>query len=199
MEQNGNLRLSDEEQKMKRWQIVTPLALASVVSIAYFTAGPRVPMDGDTTSAAAIAEKANQDTLEEVKGGFGSDVALGDGLILNVTDPAVFAAKDPTALGVEGRPMIMDITIKNNGSKEADLASFAIIQSAFDADATQSCSDVFEEASGVVGLPMDTIVKPGKSLSFKWAIVCPTKSGDGLHLTFSATGNEQITLDSTVK
>jgi hypothetical protein len=184
---------------MKRWQIVTPLALASVVSIAYFTAGPRVPMDGDTTSAVALTEKANQETLDEVKGGFGSDVDLGDGLVLNVSDPAVFAAKDPAALGVEGRPLIMDITVTNKGSKEADIASFAIIQSAFDGDATQSCSDVFEEASGVVGLPADTLIKPGKSLTFKWAIVCPTKAGDKLHLTFSATGNEQITLDSTVK
>ena len=184
---------------MKRWQIVTPLALASVVSIAYFTAGPRVPMDGDTTSEIALTEKANQETLNEVVGGFGSDVALGDGLTLNVSDPAAFAAKDPAALGVEGRPLIVDITVSNKGSKDADIASFAIIQSAFDGDATQSCSDVFEEASGVVGLPMDTIIKPGKSVSFKWAIVCPTKAGDGLHLTFSATGNEQITLDSIVK
>lgn len=184
---------------MKRWQIVTPLALATVVSIAYFTAGPRVPMDGDTTSDVALAELANQETLDEVTGGFGRDITLSDGLILNVSDPAAFAAKDPAALGVEGRPLIMDISVSNTGAKAADIASFALIQSAFDGDASQSCFDVFEEASGVVGLPMETIIEPGKSIAFKWAIVCPTKAGDGLHLTFSVTGNEQITLDSTVK
>lgn len=184
---------------MKRWQIITPLALASVVSIAYFSAGPRVPMDGDTTSATALAEKASQESLDKVKGGFGTEVDLGEGLLLKVTDPAAFAAKDPSALGVEGRPMIMDITFTNKGSREADIASFAIIQSAFDSDASQSCSDVFEEASGVVGLPMETLIQPGKSINFKWAIVCPTTAGDGLHLTFSATGNEEVTLDTTVK
>jgi len=42
---------------MKRWQIITPLALASVVAIAFFSAGPPVPMDGDNTSALAISEK----------------------------------------------------------------------------------------------------------------------------------------------
>ena len=184
---------------MQRWKIVTPLALATVVSIAYFSAGPRVPMDGDKTSAAALTEQAAQNTPAEVKGGFGSDVDLGDGLILNVSDPAIFKAKDAAALGVEGRPLLMDITVTNKGAKPVDIASFAIIQSAFDADASQSCSDVFEEASGVIGLPADTNIAPGKSLAFKWAIVCPTKTGDGLHLTFSATGNEQVTLDSTVK
>jgi len=46
---------------------------------------------------------------------------------------------------------------------------------------------------------LETIVAPGKSLEFKWAIVCPTVEGDKLYLTFSATGEEQITLESTVK
>ena len=88
---------------MKRWQIVTPLALASVVAVAFFTAGPRVPMDDDNTSALAISEKASEETLDEVKGGFGSDIDLGNGLIMNVTDPEVFKAKDFDALGVDGR------------------------------------------------------------------------------------------------
>jgi hypothetical protein len=184
---------------MKRWQIIAPLAIASVVSIAYFTAGPRVPMDGDNTSALAISEQESEDKLEEVKGGFGADIDLGNGLLLNVTDPEVFKAKDFDALGVDGRPLIMTIKVSNTGSKEVDLASFSIIQSAFDSDSTLSCFDVFEEASGVAGLPMETIVAPGKSLEFKWAIVCPTVAGDKLHLTFSATGEEQVTLESTVK
>lgn len=184
---------------MNKWKFIVPLALASIVSIAYFSAGPRVPMDGDTTSELALSEKADQDTPEEVKGGFGSDIDLGNGLFLNVSDPAAFKAKDFESLGVEGLPMIMDITITNKGTKNADIASFSIIQSAFDSDAALSCSDVFEEASGVVGVPMETVIAPTKSVAFKWAIVCPTTKGDGLHLTFSVTGEEQITLDSTVK
>ena len=184
---------------MKRWQIITPLALATVVAIAFFSAGPRVPMDGDNTSALAISEQESEEKLEEVKGGFGSDIDLGGGLILNVTDPEVFKAKDFDALGVDGRPLIMTIKVTNSGSKEVDLASFSIIQSAFDSDPALSCFDVFEEASGVAGLPLETIVAPGKFMEFKWAIVCPTVAGDKLRLTFSATGAEQVTLETTVK
>lgn len=186
---------------MQRWKIVTPFVLASVVAVAYFSAGPRVPMDGDNTSDLALAEKAHQEAPAEVKGGseFGKDIDLGDGLILNVTEPEIFKAKDPAALGVTGRPMLMKVTLTNKGSKAVDVASFTIIQSEFDSDASQSCSDVFEEASGVVGLPAETNIQPGNSLTFPWAIVCPTKVGDGLHLTFSATGNEQVKLDTTVK
>lgn len=184
---------------MQRWKIITPFALASVVAIAFFSAGPRVPMDDDNTSALALSEQAAENSLEEVAGGFGSNIELGGGLTLNVTDPEVFKAKDFSALGVEGRPLLMNITLTNNGSKEADLASFAIIQSAFDSDESLSCSDVFEEGSGVVGMPADTVVKPGGSLAFKWAIVCPAPAGDKLRLTFSATGNEQVTLSTTVK
>lgn len=184
---------------MKRWQIITPSALATVVAIAFFSAGPRVPMDNDNTSALAISEKASENSLEKKEGGFGADVDLGGGIILNVSDPEVFKAQDPEALGVEGRPLIMDVTITNKGSKTLDLSSFAIIQSAFDSDESQSCFDVFENASGVVGVPADPMLGTGKSVSFKWAIVCPTKVGDKLHLTFSVTGNEEVTLDSTVK
>jgi hypothetical protein len=184
---------------MQRWKIITPFALASVVAIAFFSGGPRVPMDDDNTSALAISEQASENHLEEVSGGFGSEIDLGEGLFLDVTDPEVFKVKDFAALGVEGRPLVMNIKLSNKGSKELDLASFAIIQSAFDSDASLSCSDVFEEASGVVGIPADTLVKPGGTLEFKWAIVCPAPAGDSLRLTFSATGNEQVTLSSTVK
>jgi hypothetical protein len=184
---------------MSRWKIITPAVLATVVAIAYFSAGPRVPMDGDNTSELALEEIANQDTPDEVQGAFGSDIELGGGLVLNVTEPEAFSPKDPEALGVEGRPLSMSITVTNKGSKPIDIASFSVLQSAFDSDASLSCFDVFEEASGVVGLPMDTMIQPGASVSFLWAIVCPTTQGDGLHLTFTATGEEQVTLDSTVK
>lgn len=184
---------------MKRWQIITPMVLATVVAIAFFSAGPRVPMDDDNTSALAISEKASEEQLDEVKGGFGSNIDLGNSLTLNVSDPDVFKPKDFEALGVEGRPLIMTIKVSNGGAKEVDLASFSIIQSAFDSDPSLSCFDVFEEASGVAGLPIETILAPGKSMEFKWAIVCPTTAGDKLRLTFSATGEEQVTLETTVK
>ncbi len=199
MEQGANLVPSREGVFMSRWKIVLPSVLATVFAIAFFSGGPRVPMDDDNTSQLALEEIANQDTPDEVKGGFGNEIDLGNGLFLLVSEPDVFDPKDPEALGVEGRPLSMTITVLNKGSKELDIASFTILQSAFDSDASLSCFDVFEEASGIVGLPMDTLLKPGASITFPWAIVCPTQKGDGLHLTFSVTGEEQVTLDSTVK
>lgn len=183
---------------MSRWKIVVPAALISIVAIAYFSGGPRVPMDGDRTSDLALAEIANQETPDEVEGGYGVDIDLGNGLTLNVSEPIVFEAKDFASLGVEGRPISMMITVANNGQKPIDMASFTILQSAFDSDASLSCFDVFEEASEIVGLPLETIIAPKKSVSFPWAIVCPTNKGDGLHLTFTVTGEEQVTLDSLV-
>ena len=184
---------------MSRWKIIVPAAVTTIFAIAFFSGGPRVPMDDDNTSQLALEEQANQDTPDEVKGGFGNEIDLGNDLFLTVTDPQAFSAKDPEALGVEGRPLSMTITVANKGSKAVDIASFTILQSAFDSDASLSCFDVFEEASGIVGLPMDTIIKPGSTTTFPWAIVCPTREGDGLHLTFSVTGEEQVTLDTTVK
>ena len=58
----------------------------------------------------------------------------------------------------------MTIKVSNTGSKEVDLASFSIIQSAFDSDPALSCFDVFEGASGVAGLP----------LSSTWALTSDT-------------------------
>ena len=183
---------------MSRWKIFVPAALISIVAIAYFSGGPRVPMDGDRTSDLAVAEIANQDTPAEVQGGYGADIELGNGLTLNVSEPVTFEAKDFASLGVDGRPISMIITVANSGKKRIDMASFTILQSAFDSDASLSCSDVFEEASGIIGLPPETIIPPGKSVSFPWAIVCPTNKGDGMQLTFSVTGEEQVTLESLV-
>ncbi len=199
MEQGANLVPSREVVLMSRWKIVLPSVLVTVFAIAFYSGGPRVPMDGDNTSQLALEEIANQDTPDEVKGGFGNEIDLGNGLFLLVSEPDLFDPIDPEALGVEGRPLSMTITVSNKGSKEVDMASFTILQSAFDSDASLSCFDVFEEASGIIGLPMDTLLKPGASVTFPWAIVCPTQKGDGLHLTFSVTGEEQVTLDATVK
>jgi hypothetical protein len=199
MEQDANLVPSREEIRMKRSNIVVPAVLATVFAVAFFSGGPRVPMDDDNTSQLALEEIAKQETPDELQGGFGSEIDLGSGLYLQVSEPEAFEPKDSEALGVEGRPLSMNITVSNKGSKDLDMASFTILQSAFDSDASLACFDVFEEASGIVGLPLDTVIKPGGSVTFPWAIVCPTQKGDGLHLTFSVTGEEQVTLDTTVK
>ena len=59
---------------MQRWKIITPFALASVVAIAFFSGGPRVPMDDDNTSATqpvevpkAVSSDKAQDILAMIR------------------------------------------------------------------------------------------------------------------------------------
>ncbi len=184
---------------MDRKKIIVPLVLASIVSIAYFSAGPRVPMDNDSTSALAIAEKEKEEEVNEVEGGFGSDITLADGNIINISEPSEWKPKDPAALGVEGRPQIMTVKFTNNSSADFDISYFAIIESSFASDLSSSCIDVFEFDSGVKGLPENPVIKPGESVEFLWAIVCPAPKDDELALTFSLNESDVVTLTTTVK
>ncbi|MEY3345255.1 MAG: hypothetical protein RLZZ581_49 [Actinomycetota bacterium] len=184
---------------MNRKRVIVPLVLATIVSIAYFSAGPRVPMDNDSTSDLALAEKAKEEEVNEVEGGFGSDITLANGAVVNISDPTEWKPKDAAALGFEGRPQILTVKFTNNGSADFDISYFAIIESTFASDLSSACVDVFELDSGVKGLPDDPVVKAGQSVEFQWAIVCPAPKDDELTLTFSLSESDVVTLKSTVK
>lgn len=184
---------------MDRKKIIIPLVLLSIVSIAYFSAGPQVPMDNDSTSSLAIAEKEKEEAVNEVEGGFGSDITLADGNVINISEPEAWKPKDLNALGVEGRPQLLKVKFTNNSATDFDLSYFAIIESSFASDLSSSCIDVFELDSDVKGLPEDPIIKPGSSADFLWAIMCPAPKGDPLTLTFSLNESDVVTLTSTVK
>jgi hypothetical protein len=185
--------------QLKRWHFVAPSVLGSIVAIAFFTGGPSVPMDNDTTSVAALAEKEAQPVAEEKDATLGTPINLAGGVTLTVSELAEFKAKDPEALGVEGRPQIMDITIENTGSASFDLSSFIILETTLASDASTSCFDVFEADSGVSGVPLDPIVQPGKSVTFKWAMVCPAPKGDDLTMTISLSDTDQATFKTKIK
>jgi hypothetical protein len=185
--------------KLKRWHFVAPSVLATIFAIAFFSAGPTVPMDNDTTSAAAIAEKEAQPVAEEKVATLGTPVDLAGSISLTVSEFAVFKAKDPDALGVEGRPQIMDITIENKGSAEFDISSFLILETTLSSDNSVSCFEVFESDSGVTGVPLDPLVKPGSSVTFKWAMVCPAPEGDDLTMTISLSDTDQATFNTKLK
>ena len=117
--------------QLKRWHFVAPSVLACIVAIAFFTGGPSVPMDNDTTSVAALAEKDAQPEAEEKAANLGTPIQLAGEITLTVSELAEFKAKDPDALGVEGRPQIMDITIENKGSADFDISSFIILETSY--------------------------------------------------------------------
>jgi len=185
--------------QLKRWHFVAPSVLASIVAVAFFSGGHTVPMDNDTTSASAIAEKAAQPVAEEKKATLGTPIDLAGSISLTVSELAEFKAKDPAALGVEGRPQIMDITVENKGSSDFDLSSFIILETSLASDPSISCFDVFEADSGVSGVPLDPIVKPGSSAKFKWAIVCPAPKDDELTMTISLSEADQATFNTQIK
>ena len=185
--------------QLKRWHFVAPSVLASVVAIAFYSGGPTVPMDNDTTSAAAISEKASQPVAEDKEATLGTPISLAGSISLTVSEFAEFKPKDPEALGVEGRPQIMDITVENRGSADFDLSSFIILETSLASDNSISCFDVFEAASGVAGVPVDPIVKPGVSVTFKWAMVCPAPKGDDLTLTIALSDTDQATFKTKIK
>ena len=185
--------------QLKRWHFVAPSVLASIVAIAFFTGGPSVPMDNDTTSIAARAEKDAQPVAEDKDATLGTPIKLAGEITLTVSELTEFKAKDPSALGVEGRPQIMDITIENSGSAGFDLSSFIILETTLASDASASCFDVFESDSNVSGVPLDPIVQPGKSVTFKWAMVCPAPKDDDLTMTISLSDTDQATFKTKVK
>ena len=156
-------------------------------------------MDNDSTSDLAVAEKAKEDEVNEVEGGFGSDITLANGVTVSISEPAEWKPKDAAALGVEGRPQVFTVKFTNNGSADFDISYFAIIESTFASDLSSACVDVFELDSGIKGLPDDTVVKSGQSTEFQWAIVCPAPKDDELTLTFSLSESDVVTLKSTVK
>lgn len=184
---------------LKKWHFVAPSVLISIVSIAFFTGGPRVAMDNDTTSALALAEKSEQPAPENKTATLGQAVDLAGSISLTVSELSEFKAKDPEALGVEGRAQIMDITLENKGSAPYDLSSFIILETALASDNSVSCFDVFEADSGVTGVPLDPIIAPGMSVSFKWAMVCPGPKDDDLTMTISLSDADQATFKTKIK
>ena len=184
---------------MQRWKLITFFLIVAVVLGAYFTAGPRVPMDNDTTSTLAKANASKSPKPEELGGKWDAANELADGIFLTVTSPIEFKAKDPASLGVEGRPQLFNVTVENKGQKDFDLSAFLILETTLKSDPAVSCSDVFESASGVSGIPLDPVIKPNASTSFKWAISCPGPKGDDLAITFGLSDTQHLKFETTLK
>lgn len=184
---------------MQRWKILTAILVVTVVLGAYFSGGPRVPMDNDTTSDLAKATAEKSPAPEELLGVWGKANQLTDGISLTVSEPVEFKAQDPESLGVEGRPQLFNITVENKGQKPFDLSSFVVLETTLKSDPTISCSDVFELSSGVSGIPLDPIVKVNSKATFKWAISCPGPKGDNLDITFGLSDTQHLKFQTTLK
>ena len=184
---------------MQRWKIFAVLLGVAVVAGAYYTAGPRVPMDNEGMTPGANTSASPSPSAAVVNGVWGKDNQLSDGILLSVTEPIAFVAKDPASLGVEGRAQTFTVKVTNNGQKPLDLSTFTILDTSLKSDPSLACSDVFESASGINGLPADPVVKVGQSTSFKWAMVCPGPKGDGLSMTIGLNDQQHLAFTTTLK
>lgn len=184
---------------MQRWKIFAALILVAVVSGAYLTSGPRVPMDNDITGGGTTSKPSPTPSANVLEGKWGFDNQLTNGILLNLTEPVAFVPKDAASLGVEGRPQSFIVKVTNKGEKPLDLSTFTILDTALKSDPSIACSDVFESASGISGLPSDPIVKVNSSATFKWAIVCPGPKDDGLTMTVGLNDQQHLTFKTTLK
>ena len=184
---------------MQRWKILAALLFVAVVTGAYLTSGPRVPMDNDITGSGSNTKASPAPSANVLEGKWGVDNQLTNGILLNLSEPVAFVPKDAASLGVEGRPQTFNVKVTNKGEKPLDLSTFTILDTALKSDPTIACSDVFESASGISGLPSDPVVKVNSSATFKWAIVCPGPKGDGLTMTVGLNDQQHLTFKTTLK
>lgn len=84
--------LGNWKSRLKKWHFIAPSVLASVIAIAYFTAGPRVPMDNDQTSALAIAEQ-EAEKADESSAEFGKEITVDD-LVITLSEPQPITITD---------------------------------------------------------------------------------------------------------
>lgn len=181
--------------QLKAKHIAIPASIVSVVLIALFTGGPRVPMDLADPGAALSA--APEQELANVEGEFGAPQVLDNGVEITITAPTVFEPSDPALLSAEGRPQFLNVTVENGTDADLDLSAFTVVQTLLGAVPDQTCLDSFDEAKGVVGVPFEPLA-PGAEVSFPWVIVCPTEAGDTLELSVSITEGQQVTFRGAV-
>jgi hypothetical protein len=118
-------------------------------------------------------------------GVFGTAVKSKDGVTSEVSNPTKFK---PGQFASGQLPGYINnaVTFKftNNSSTELDLPSLIVTARS---GAEQVCVDVLDADNGYAGAPSEPLAV-GASVSFKWGISCPSKSGDDLKITLQVAG-----------
>lgn len=141
---------------------------------------PASPVEATTAVAATPSPMAS--TVSDTVLSFGETYTSEMGSQVTISAPRPFEPT-PTAAGVEGPSVLVDITVLNGTSEPLDLfgaTSAAVL-------GETPCSKVFDSANGV-GEPPATQLLPGKTVTYQEAYSCPSAaSGAELQMDYSPT------------
>ena len=143
---------------------------------------------GGSTDGTATTNGNNQDLVTnttDATGAVGSDIDLGNGVTIKLSDPQSFA---PTAFAsnyAKGQTAnLFEATVTNNSSKAVDWATVSFVSTT---TAAGACPEVLDADSGVDGQPQGSLAA-GQSASFKFGVACDTKPGAELNVLISVAG-----------
>ncbi len=183
--------------KLKKWHFVAPSVLLTVISIAYLTSGPRVPMDNDQTSELALAEKESE-KVGESSAQFDTEIMVGD-LSVILTEPKPVKITDEFIDTGDMSPNLVIATLKNNGSKMFEAYSFSLGTPIIENNPDAYCEQIFPMQDDIPPMPDDLEIEPGGERTFYWAYMCEAAKKDPVSLIVTVTDSELLTFTSTIK
>ena len=185
------------KSRLKKWHFVAPSVLVSIVAVAFFSAGPSVPMDNDQTSALALAEK-KAESADESSAQFGEDISV-DNLVITISEPESFEVLDSFIDTTDKYPNRIIASIQNNGEKPFEAYSFSLGTPIIDDDPDAFCEQLFPMQDDIPAVPDDLVIKKGEKLTFHWIYMCEANVGDSVSLNITVTDTKLLAFKSTIK
>lgn len=183
--------------RLKKWHFVAPSILLSVVAVAYFSAGPRVPMDNDQTSDLAIKEQ-NAEKADESSAEFGKEIKVGD-VVITISEPSPLKITD-SSIDVAGKsPNLVIATIKNKGASIFEAFSFSLGTPIIDNNPDAFCEQLFPMQADIPAQPENLEIEAGGERTFHWVYMCEAKKGDPLSLNITVTDAQLLAFKTAIK
>ena len=137
---------------------------------------------GGSTDGTDKANGNNQDLVEnttDATGAVGSDIDLGNGVTVNLSQPTHFTPGQFASNYVKGQTAnLFEATVTNKSSKAVDWATVSFVSTT---TAGGACPEVLDGDAGVNGQP-DGSLAAGQSATFKFGVACDTKPGAELNV-----------------
>ena len=183
--------------RLKKWHFVAPSVLITIIAIAYFTAGPRVPMDNDQTSDLAIKEQESE-KADESSAEFGKEITVGD-MVITISEPEPIKITDSSIDVGDKFPNRIIATIKNKGSSMFEAFSFSLGTPIIDNNPDAFCEQLFPTQDDVPATPANLEIEAGGERTFHWVYMCEAKKGDPVSLNITVTESKLLAFKSSIK
>lgn len=135
-------------------------------------------------------QSATATAAPTASGGFGSAIALDNGVSLTISAPKTFTPGTFASNYLPGQAAnSFDVTLKNGGTTPIDPTTISLAASS----GANTCTDVLDGDNGVTGAPTDPIAA-GATSTFKFAIGCDAKTGAPLHFDITV-GTSTASID----